>query len=64
MAAISSLARVLAAFNSNGWSLVRGVRAALGCCVPLLAALGRLLNEMLRQLSVVSDAARGLVGRK
>ena len=30
--------RALAAFDPNGWSLARGIRGALGCCVPLLAA--------------------------
>ena len=30
--------RALAAFNPKGWSLARGMRGALGCCVPLLAA--------------------------
>jgi uncharacterized membrane protein YccC len=30
--------RALAAFDPNGWSLARGIRGALGCCVPLFAA--------------------------
>jgi hypothetical protein len=38
MTTLQSLARALAAFDANGWSSVRGVRGALGCCVPLLAA--------------------------
>ena len=38
MTAPQSLMRALAAFDPNGWSLARGSRGALGCCVPLLAA--------------------------
>jgi uncharacterized membrane protein YccC len=38
MTAPWSPARALAAFDPNGWSLARGIRGALGCCVPLLAA--------------------------
>lgn len=38
MTAPQSLMRALAAFDPNGWSLARGLRGALGCCVPLLAA--------------------------
>ncbi len=38
MTAPQSLMRALAAFDPNGWSLARGIRGALGCCVPLLAS--------------------------
>ena len=38
MTAPWSPVRALAAFDPNGWSLARGIRGALGCCVPLLAA--------------------------
>jgi hypothetical protein len=38
MTAPQSLMRALAAFDPNGWSLARGSRGALGCCLPLLAA--------------------------
>jgi hypothetical protein len=38
MTTIRSRARVLAAFDPNGWSLARGARGALGCCLPLFAA--------------------------
>lgn len=30
--------RTLAVINSDGWSLAKGVRAGLGCSVPLLLA--------------------------
>ncbi len=38
MSAAGGLVRALAAFDPNGWSLARGIRGALGCCGPLLAA--------------------------
>jgi hypothetical protein len=38
MTAPRSFMRALAAFDPNGWSLARGIRGALGCCVPLLAS--------------------------
>jgi uncharacterized membrane protein YccC len=38
MNALRSPVRALAAFDPHGLSLLRGVRGALGCCVPLLAA--------------------------
>jgi uncharacterized membrane protein YccC len=38
MTSPQSLTRALAASDPNGWSLARGIRGALGCCVPLLAA--------------------------
>jgi uncharacterized membrane protein YccC len=38
MIAPRSPVRALAAFDLKGWSLARGIRGALGCCVPLLAA--------------------------
>jgi hypothetical protein len=33
-----SFMRALAGFDPDGWSLVRGIRGALGCCMPLLAS--------------------------
>ena len=38
MTARRSFMRALAAFDPNGWSLARGIRGALSCCVPLLAS--------------------------
>ena len=49
--------RALAAFDPNGWSLARGIRGALGCCVPLLR------GPVVRQSGAVLGGVDRLLGR-